>query len=129
MEKINLGISFKDARGHIIDLIENETFDAITLITFKKGAVRANHYHKETTQWNYLISGKILLVTQIPGKEVVETTMEKGDFIATYPSERHALKGLEDSELIVITKGPRGGKEYETDTFRLKNPLIRPNEA
>jgi hypothetical protein len=55
--------------------------------------------------------------------------MEKGDFTATYPSEHHALKSLEDSELMVITKGPRGGKEYETDTFRLDIPLLQPNGA
>lgn len=124
MEIINLGISFKDARGEIIDLIENETINAVTMITFKKDAIRANHYHKHTFQWNYVLSGEIKLVTQMPEQEIIETILEKGQFAVTIPEERHALKALKDSELLVLTKGPRGGKEYENDTFRLEIPLI-----
>lgn len=124
MEKIKVPISFEDERGKIIDLIQNETINAVTIITFKKGAVRGNHYHKETFQWNYLISGKIKLLSQIPNHGVVETIMKKGDLLVTGPDEKHALVGCEESELLVLTKGPRGGKEYESDTFRLEIPLI-----
>ena len=70
MKKINLKIAFKDRRGKIIDLIENEKINAVTLITIKKGAVRGNHYHKKTWQWNYVISGKMRLVTKIPNKKI-----------------------------------------------------------
>jgi quercetin dioxygenase-like cupin family protein len=113
-----------DSRGEITDLIEGETINAITVITFRQGAVRANHYHKHTTQWNYVISGVIRLVTQLPGKAVRETIMRPGDLVATVPDERHALQALEESTLMVFTKGPRGGKEYESDTYRLDAPLI-----
>ena len=124
MEKIKVGISFKDKRGEIIDLIENENINAVTLITFKEGAVRGNYFHKETIQWNYVISGKIKLVSQFPGESSIETILSKGEFAVTKYNERHALMGIEESEVIVLTKGPRGGKEYESDTFRLKQRLI-----
>ncbi|MDB5807757.1 MAG: Cupin 2 conserved barrel domain protein [Betaproteobacteria bacterium] len=124
MEKITLVPAFKDDRGEITDLLENETINAITRITFRKGAVRANHYHKETTQWNYVISGSIKLVSQTPGEAAVETVMKPGDLVATGPNVRHALVGLEEADLLVFTKGPRGGKEYESDTFRLEVPLV-----
>lgn len=124
MNKITVPLSFKDDRGEIIDLIENECINAITVITFKKGAVRGNHFHRKTTQWNYLIFGKIKLVSQKPNEDIVETIMECGDLTVTGPNERHALVGLEDSKVIVFTKGPRGGKEYESDTYRLEIPLI-----
>src|SRR3990170_1070112 len=123
MKKINLPVSFHDERGKITDLLENEVINAVTIITFQKGAVRANHYHKETSQWNYIMSGKVKLVTKLPGEDKVETVLGKGDFALTVPNERHALVGLEDSELLVLTKGPRGGKEYESDTFRLEDLL------
>jgi len=118
-------ISFQDDRGEIIDMIENENINAVTLITFKKGAIRANHFHKETTQWNYVISGKINIATQMPDEKIVETIMNVGDFVETVPNEKHSLKAFEDSTLLVLTKGPRGGKEYETDTFRLDIPLLK----
>ncbi len=120
-------VSFSDERGKITDMIENENINAVTLVTIKKGSVRGNHYHKKTTQWNYLISGKLRLVTQVPGSRVVETIMGKGVFFEIPPKERHAFVGREDAQLIVFTKGPRGGKEYESDTFRLEAPLVRPN--
>jgi quercetin dioxygenase-like cupin family protein len=124
MKKIEPQTPIKDDRGEIIDLLEDEKINAVTYVTFKKNAVRGNHYHKETTQWNYVVSGKIKIVTQIPGEEIAELVMERGDLIETLPNESHALLGLENSELLVLTKGPRGGKEYESDTYRLNKPLI-----
>jgi quercetin dioxygenase-like cupin family protein len=125
MEKIPVLVSHRDDRGEITDLLEKEDINAITLISFKKGAVRANHYHKFTIQWNYVISGKIKLVTQVlPAGEVEEIILEPGELAVTTAHESHALQALEETQLLVFTKGPRGGKEYESDTFRLENPLI-----
>lgn len=126
METIKLSVAFSDQRGQIIDMIENADINAVTLVTFKKNAVRGNHHHKLTTQWNYLVSGKILIRSQKPSEGSVDTIMSKGDFVVSAPNERHALQALEDSELLVFTQGPRGGKEYESDTFRDENPLINP---
>lgn len=123
MENIKLAVAFHDQRGDIVDLIQNENINAVTIITITKGAVRGNHFHKQTFQWNYIMSGKMKLVTQHPGAAVEELTMEKGDFALTVPNESHALVGLEECEVLVLTKGPRGGKEYESDTFRLATPL------
>ena len=67
------------------------------------------------------------LVTCLPGKGTQEVIMEKGDFAVTEPHEQHALVGLENSEVLVLTKGPRGGTEYESDTYRLEIPLAQPN--
>jgi len=123
MQKINLTPAFKDDRGEITDLLENENINAITRITFRKGAVRANHYHKQTTQWNYVVAGSIKLVSQEPGQPPAETILGPGEFAVTGPNVSHALVALEESDLLVFTKGPRGGKEYESDTFRLETPL------
>ena len=49
--------------------------------------------------------------------------MSKGDLIASEPMESHTLVGVTNCEFLVFTKGPRGGKEYENDTFRLKKKL------
>lgn len=128
MNKITPKVAFKDERGEIIDLIEHENINAVTLLTVKKAAVRGNHYHKNTTQWNYIISGVMKLVTQMPDESKVETLMYPGDLIATVPNERHALIGVEDVVCLVFTKGPRGGSDYESDTFRLEIPLYPPSK-
>lgn len=123
MQKINLKPAHTDERGMITDLLQDETINAVTIISFVKGAVRANHYHKETYQWNYVLSGTIKIVTQLHNQAKVETIMKTGDFVVTTPNECHALTAIEQSELLVLTKGPRGGDNYEKDTFRLNHPL------
>jgi len=125
MEKINLGVSFSDHRGIITDLIENETINSVTIVTFRAGAIRGNHYHQETSQWNYMITGELEYVYRNGDDGKIENSIiVKGDLIYTPPGEHHALVGLSDSELLVLTRGPRGGKEYESDTIRLQ-PTLR----
>ena len=124
MEVINLMPVHSDERGSIIDLIADDTINAVTMITFVEGAVRANHFHEHTIQWNYVVEGEILLVTQFPGGEREERVLRKGEFAVTRETERHALKALTKSEVLILTKGPRAGSDYESDTFRLQEPLI-----
>lgn len=123
MKKIDYPVVFSDHRGEISDLVENETINAITRLTIRQGMVRGNHYHKQTWQWNYIVSGKMKLVTQMPGGDREELVMLPGDLALTVPHESHALVGVEDCEVLVFTKGPRGGKDYESDTIRLETPL------
>jgi quercetin dioxygenase-like cupin family protein len=127
MELIPLKPAHTDERGAITDLIADDTINAVTVITFTKGAVRANHYHERTVQWNYVIAGEILLATQLPGGERLERVLRKGDLAVTREQERHALKGLTDAEVLILTKGPRAGSQYENDTYRLAEPLIAPD--
>ena len=124
MKKIKIKINHQDRRGVIIDLLEKKKINAITFITQKKGKVRGNHFHKKTIQWNYLIKGKIKLIAQKKNKKVREIILLKGDLVVTSSNESHAIKAIKYSEYLVFTQGPRGGKEYENDTFRLTKPLI-----
>jgi len=112
-----------DERGIITDILYNVPVEHVTIITSAKGVVRGNHYHRDTIQWVYLMSGKIESLTQFKGEEVVSAVLEPGDLIMTDRMERHALKALDDSVFLVFTRGPRGGEDYESDTYRLDEPL------
>ena len=118
-------VAYRDPRGTITDLLIGEQFDSVPLITSIKGSVRGNHYHRETLQVMYVIRGRIELVTQMPGGPVRSSVAEAGDLVRTPPVERHAVVALEDTELIVFTRGPRAGRDYESDTYRLEQPLVR----
>ena len=123
MKKISIKINYKDERGFIVDLLEKKNINAITYITQKKGKIRGNHFHKKTIQWNYVLKGKLELITKKNNKKK-KIILSKGDLVETSKNEAHAFRALRNSEFLVFTQGPRGGKEYENDTFRLKNPLI-----
>ncbi|MEO6323133.1 MAG: cupin domain-containing protein [Thermoanaerobaculia bacterium] len=124
MLEIPLEVSFEDDRGRITDLLTDAAIDAITLVTIKPGAVRGNHYHEQTVQWNYLISGVVDVHTASEAGGRVTTRLTAGRLLRVDAGERHAFLGVEDAAMIVFTRGPRGGKEYETDTFRLDEPLV-----
>ena len=111
---------FEDARGLITDIVEHTPFDSLTIITCNEGAVRGNHYHKESVQFTYVMSGKILALCQDPDGDVESRELEAGDLLESPPLEKHAIHALEYSVLVVITRGPRGGKSYEDDTFRVE---------
>ena len=125
MKKIKIKVNHKDKRGIIIDLLEKKNINAITYITQKKGKIRGNHLHKKTIQWNYLLKGKLKLVTKKKNSRKKKIILSKGDLVKTFKNEAHAIQALKNSEFLVFTQGPRGGKEYENDTFRLKKSLIK----
>lgn len=122
--KLSTEPQFVDARGKIVDLLVGERIDAITYITFAEGAVRGNHVHRETTQWTFVVKGRVIYASQAEGAEAVQETLARGDFVVALPNEAHAFKALEDSDILVFTKGPRAGFDYEKDTIRLSPPLI-----
>ncbi len=114
--------AFVDARGTIADILEREPIDSVTLITSHRGAVRGNHYHNDTVQWVYVVHGRMRITTQMPGHEPSGAILSQGDLIRNAAGERHAMRALEDTTFLVLTRGPRSGASYEADTYRLAGP-------
>jgi quercetin dioxygenase-like cupin family protein len=110
---------FEDGRGVIQDLLITP-LDAVTQIFTRKGAIRGNHYHQHTTQWTYVVSGRLRMVTS-RGEDHV---YEPGEMVCDLPGVAHAWQALEDTTVLVFTRGPRSGVDYESDTERLEVPLL-----
>lgn len=108
----------EDERGIIEDLKVGKDW-SVTYISFRKGAVRGNHYHDKTFQQDQILSGRFICKTQ-HGEEEVGT----GKFILHSPGTHHAYKALEDGEMVSVCFGKRIGENYEEDTFRLKEKLL-----
>ncbi len=124
MKIVHKDVNFEDTRGTITDIFVKDPQDHATIIFSKKGAVRGNHYHKETVQSDYVISGKLKVLTQQVGEtEVRETEVGPGDYISHEVNEAHTYVALEDTLFVTFNSGPRGGENYEKDTFRLEVPL------
>ncbi len=119
-------VDFEDARGTITDIFVKEPKDHCTIISTKKDGIRGNHYHKLSTQTDFIVSGKMKVFTQIVGQaEITENIVGPYDLITHDPSEAHAFLALEDSVFITFVVGPRGGEDYEKDTYRLETPLVK----
>jgi len=115
---------FNDDRGTIADIFYNTDISHVTLISSVPNAIRGNHYHKETTQTMLMIKGSLeYWYKPVNSNKPAKMYFCKvGDLITTEPNEIHALKITEEgNEFIVFTKGKRGGKDYESDTYRTKS--------
>lgn len=124
----NKSVNFEDERGTIRDIITHTPIEHITIITCVKGAVRGNHYHKDTVQYDYVLSGKMKILSRPEGSEIVETVIaEPGTLVMHDRGEAHSLIAIEESSFLSITEGSRGGIDYEKDTYRLDVPLIDPD--
>jgi quercetin dioxygenase-like cupin family protein len=99
----------RDKRGTIRDLIVGKDW-SVTYITFKKGAVRGNHYHKKTVQTDIVLEG--LLANELGG------LLAKGDRRTILPGLTHAYQAKRDSAIISICFGKRIGKNYAKDTYK-----------
>ena len=124
-EIIKLDIAYEDDRGIILDIFESEPKEHGALITLNKGAKRANHYHKLSTQYTFLISGKLKMRTAKVDKngDFIETIKEdliKPHMLITHkPYEAHAFEASENATILAFACGLRGGKDYEKDVYRL----------
>lgn len=116
--------AFTDERGTIADILSHEPIEHVAIITTRSGAIRGNHYHSKTVQWIYMIHGRMRLTSQRPGGPIQSVILEQGDLGVSRPLERHAMVALEDTVFLALCHGPRGGKEFESDTVRLAEPEI-----
>ena len=114
--------SFKDERGTIIDIFYKKNINHIAIIDSKPNAKRGNHYHKKTTQHMLITKGSLEYWYKPLGSKA-KTRMKLlkvGDLVSTPPKEIHALKiGKKGDQFIVFSEGLRGGRDYESDTFRV----------
>jgi oxalate decarboxylase/phosphoglucose isomerase-like protein (cupin superfamily) len=115
---------FQDDRGEITDIFYGLDINHGCIITNTSDAVRGNHYHKQTTQYTYVLSGSMTYYSQpVDGSVPVQSQVCKpGDFIISPPMEIHAMRaGLDGCVFIAFAGGPRGGEDYESDTYRVES--------
>ena len=113
---------FTDARGAIFDILNTEVRH-VGLITFSKGAVRGNHYHKIGTQYTYVLKGKVeLKVKNLEEANSVSESiiMVPGDLVEIPPMIAHAYTAIEESTIVDLTTTSRADSGYENDTVRTK---------
>ena len=119
----------EDNRGIISDIFYKENIEHVAIIKSKKGVRRGDHYHKETTQHVLITKGSLIYVYMPSDKSspVKHILVKAGEMVTTSPFEIHTLLFPEDNEFIVFSSGPRGGHDYEKDTYRVE-PLNLPKE-
>ncbi len=115
---------FIDDRGEMSRILDDEVnITSILLITSKKNAIRANHYHKKDIHYVYLLKGKMeYIYKDVKSKNSKKKTVivEKNHLVKTPQMTIHAMRFLEDSVFLAFSIRPRDRKNYEKDTVRVE---------
>ena len=113
---------FTDERGTITDLFYSQNINHGCVITNAPGAVRGNHYHKLTTQYTLVLSGSLSYYSRpVDSTATAELFVAgPGDMLISEPNEIHAMQaGADGCTFVAYAAGPRGGADYESDTYRV----------
>ena len=121
----NIKPEFVDDRGAITHLLDDgkTNIRSTLIIASKKGAVRANHYHKEDSHYCYMLSGKMEYFEKpVEGddSQIEKAVLETGDMVYSPPMAIHAMRFLEDTTWVVLATKSRKDGAYEDDTVRVK---------
>ena len=110
-----------DKRGLIADIFYNANINHVAVVQTDLPCVRGNHYHKETTQHILMIEGWMTYFWRsVDDDEWESVVVGEGALITTPPNVVHTLVYESPAKFIVFSEGKRGGKDYESDTFRVE---------
>ncbi len=118
---VPLETPFSDDRGVIQNLIEVQTGSTV-VITSKANSVRANHYHKTDWHYCYLLSGSMEYFHRDVGSDEPPERLHvgQGEMVFTPPLVEHAMKFLEDTVFITMSRNARDHDSYEDDLVRVE---------
>jgi len=114
------GTVFENENGTIENVLLRPA-TSFAVIRSKRGALRANHWHR--TDWHYIhvISGALLYFEEdrswVP-RTVPALKVLPGETVFTGPLTRHAVLSLEDGVFVTMALKVRSHEEHEADVVR-----------
>ena len=114
---------FTDERGEIFRILDDgkTSIKSVLLITCNKGAIRANHYHKNDSHYVYMLKGSMEYIEEdLDGKNKNMVIVKRGDLVYTPPMKAHAMHFLEEASVLTLATESRHQEAYEKDTVRMK---------
>lgn len=98
---------YNDFRGPFIGITQNQNWMEVNYIETKKNQIRGKHYHKNTLELFFIISGTVKVnIFNVRGGEKREFIAKKGDIFLIEPFEVHTFKTLTDAAWINMLSSP-----------------------
>jgi quercetin dioxygenase-like cupin family protein len=118
---VALSAPFADSRGSLQPLVDASIGSAV-LISSKKDAVRANHYHRTDWHYCYVVTGSIEYFHRPTGseQEPKRILVTAGQMFFTPPMTDHAMVFPENTVFLTLGRNPRDQESYEADVVRIK---------
>lgn len=103
MEMIELkkvDFSFEDERGSLTQLVHCG-YEQINVLFTRKGVERGGHFHKQSTECFYVVSGSVE-VTASKDAEQKKYQFTKGDFFQVNPYVVHSMYFTDDCVMVAM---------------------------
>ena len=119
MQKLSPYISRPDERGGFLGITQ-ESWAEINFIETRANQVRGNHYHKETRELFFIVSGEIeVVIEDLNSGEHLELSFSKGDVFIIEPFELHTFRTKTDAQWINMLSKPMD--QQNPDFHRVAN--------
>lgn len=106
MQKLSTYVKRSDDRGGFWGITQ-ERWAEVNFVETAAGQVRGNHYHKETRELFFIISGEIeIVVTDLRSGERTEISVKKGDIFIIEPFELHTFRTKTDAQWLNMLSKP-----------------------
>lgn len=128
-EYLEPDFSFSDVRGSLFQLARRG-YEQINVLTTRQGVTRGGHYHRETSEAFFVISGQ-LKVTFESGAMRQTQCFQSGDFFRIPALVCHTMFFIEDTVMVAMyertVERPNGVKDIfpvgmECDGLRKAEP-------
>lgn len=113
----------EDKRGILLKILKNsdlkkKEFGEIYFTTLHPEIIRANHYHKKTTEWFCVLGGKGKLVLKDnQTNETTEIIMDNEKIIKIPPNICHAIKNIGKKEMSLLVYSDQEYNEENPDSI------------
>lgn len=98
MKKVDF--SFSDNRGTLNQLVHNG-YEQVNVLFTKKGVERGGHFHKDSVECFFVVSGSVNVTAQLNG--IIERySFKKDDFFQINKSVIHSMSYPEDCILVAM---------------------------
>ena len=113
---------YQDERGVIQVLLNSDELKSAVMISSKKGAVRANHYHTRDWHYCYVVSGSIEYYHRPTGSdaEPEKVLVKEGQLFYTPPMVDHAMVFPEDGVFLTLSGSNRDAASYDDEIVKVK---------
>lgn len=113
---------YEDKRGILLKILkksqlEEKEFGEIYFTTLHQGIIRANHYHKKTTEWFCVLDGKgKLILKDNQTNETIELTIGNDKIVKIPINVSHAIKNIGNKEMLLLVYCDKEYNEENPDS-------------
>jgi len=106
MQKLLPYLTILDERGGFLGITQ-ESWAEANFIETRANQVRGNHYHKETRELFFIISGEIdVVIDDLNSGKHLEVLVSKGDVFIIEPYELHTFHTRTDAQWLNMLSQP-----------------------